>query len=57
MQASVDLARLAGCHPAGVLCEIVDKATGDMARTPQLRAYATAHGLKCITIADLIRCV
>jgi len=54
-EASVDLARLAGCHPSGVLCEIVDKATGEMARTPLLREYAAAHGLKCITIADLIR--
>lgn len=51
----MDLARLAGCHPAGVLCEIVDKETGEMARTPQLRAFAAEHGLKVITIADLIR--
>ena len=54
-EAAVDLARLAGCAPAGVLCEIVDKADGSMQRTPQLRAFAKAHGLKCITIADLIR--
>lgn len=51
----MDLARLAGCYPAGVLCEIVNKADGSMARTPELRKYAKEHGLKCITIADLIR--
>ena len=45
-EASVDLARLAGCFPAGVLCEIVNKTDGSMARTPQLLAYAKAHGLK-----------
>ncbi|GFH12972.1 GTP_cyclohydro2 domain-containing protein [Haematococcus lacustris] len=54
-EASVDLARLAGCFPAGALCEVVDKADGSMARTPQLLALAKAHGLKCVTIADLIR--
>lgn len=53
-EAAVDMARLAGCRPAGVLCEVVDKATGEMARTPQLLAMAKAHGLKCITIEDLI---
>lgn len=53
-EASVDLARLAGCHPAGVLCEIVNK-DGSMARTPQLLAFAKQHGLRCITIADLVR--
>ncbi|GBF88953.1 bifunctional riboflavin biosynthesis protein, chloroplastic [Raphidocelis subcapitata] len=54
-EAAVDLSRLAGCSPAGVLCEIVDKDDGSMQRTPQLLAFAAAHGLKCITIADLIR--
>lgn len=54
-EASVDLARLAGCYPAGVLCEIVNKQDGSMQRTPQLLQFAKQHGLKCITIADLIR--
>jgi len=54
-EAAVDLSRLAGCHPAGVLCEIVNKADGSMQRTPQLLAFAEQHGLRCITIADLIR--
>jgi len=52
-EAAVDLARLAGCGPAGVLCEIVDRADGSMARTPLLRAFAAEHGLKCVTIEDL----
>jgi 3,4-dihydroxy 2-butanone 4-phosphate synthase/GTP cyclohydrolase II len=54
-EAAVDLSRLAGCAPAGVLCEIVDKSDGSMQRTPQLRAFAAEHGLRIITIADLIR--
>jgi len=54
-EASVDLARLAGSYPAGVLCEIVNKADGSMARTPDLLKYAKEHNLKCITIADLMR--
>lgn len=53
-EAAVDMARLAGCRPAGVLCEVVDKRTGEMARTPELLAMARAHNLKCITIEDLI---
>lgn len=53
-EASVDLCRLAGCRPAGVLCEIVNP-DGTMARTPQLREFAAVHGLRCITIADLVR--
>ena len=53
-EASVDLCRLAGCQPAGVLCEIVND-DGTMARTPELLKFAAEHGLKCITIADLIR--
>ena len=53
-EASVDLAKLAGCHPAGVLCEVV-KRDGDMARTPELKEFAKEHGLCCITIADLVR--
>lgn len=53
-EASVDLCRLAGCRPAGVLCEIVND-DGSMARTPELLAFAQQHGLKVITIADLVR--
>lgn len=53
-EASVDLARLANRYPAGVLCEIVNP-DGSMARTPQLLEFAAEHGLKCITIADLVR--
>lgn len=53
-EATVDLARLAGLQPAGVLCEIVAE-DGTMARMPQLTAFATRHGLRIITIADLIR--
>ena len=54
-EAAVDLARLAGCAPAGVLCEIVseDDPT-DMARAPELRRFADAHGLRMISIAQLI---
>lgn len=53
-EAAVDLARLAGCAPVGVLCEIVSKADGSMARTPELLQFARDHKLKCITIADLV---
>ena len=53
-EAAVDLARLAGLSPAGVVCEIMNE-DGTMARTPELRAFADAHGLKLITVADLIR--
>jgi len=52
-EAAVDLARLAGCAPAGVICEVLD-ADGGMARVPELLALARAHGLKTITIKDLI---
>ena len=52
-EASVDLARLAGCSPAGVICEVMDD-DGGMARVPQLLALARAHDLKVITITDLI---
>ncbi|KAG2447498.1 hypothetical protein HYH02_007424 [Chlamydomonas schloesseri] len=54
-EAAVDLARLSGSFPAGVLCEIVNKDDGSMSRTPELLEFAKRHGLKCITIADLIR--
>lgn len=52
-EASVDLARLAGCTPAGVICEIMNE-DGSMARVDDLQAYCFKHGLKLITIADLI---
>jgi 3,4-dihydroxy 2-butanone 4-phosphate synthase / GTP cyclohydrolase II len=54
-EASVDLARLGGLHPAGVLCEIVSqKDEGDMARRDELEVFASDHDLQVITIADLI---
>jgi len=53
-EAAVDLARLAGLTPAGVICEIMND-DGTMARRPQLEAFAVEHGLKMITVADLIR--
>jgi 3,4-dihydroxy 2-butanone 4-phosphate synthase/GTP cyclohydrolase II len=52
-EAAVDLARLAGLYPAGVLCEVVNE-DGTMARMPELEAFAERHGLKIISIADLI---
>ena len=48
-EAAVDLARMAGCYPAGVICEVLDE-HGDMARLPQLTDLARRHGLKMITI-------
>jgi 3,4-dihydroxy 2-butanone 4-phosphate synthase/GTP cyclohydrolase II len=53
-EGSVDLARLAGLEPAGVICEIM-KDDGTMARRPDLEAFAQNHGLGILTIADLIR--
>ncbi|MEP6972554.1 MAG: bifunctional 3,4-dihydroxy-2-butanone-4-phosphate synthase/GTP cyclohydrolase II [Actinomycetota bacterium] len=52
-EASVDLARLAGLYPAGVLCETVNE-DGTMARLPDLVTFAAEHDLKIISIADLI---
>ncbi len=52
-EASVDLARLAGLRPAGVICEIMND-DGTMARLPDLEKFAQKHGLKIITIRDLI---
>jgi 3,4-dihydroxy 2-butanone 4-phosphate synthase/GTP cyclohydrolase II len=52
-EAAVDLARLAGCYPAGVICEVLDE-DGSMARLPQLIDFAKTHGLKMITIKALI---
>jgi 3,4-dihydroxy 2-butanone 4-phosphate synthase / GTP cyclohydrolase II len=54
-EAAVDLARLAGLTPAGVLCEVVTPDGLGMARLPELEAFADRHGLLLITIADLIR--
>jgi 3,4-dihydroxy 2-butanone 4-phosphate synthase/GTP cyclohydrolase II len=53
-EATVDLCRLAGLRPAGVLCEIV-RPDGAMARRPDLTAFAAEHALQVITIADLVR--
>ena len=52
-EAAIDLARMAGLRPAGVLCELVND-DGTMKRLPDLRAFAEEHGLALITIADLI---
>jgi 3,4-dihydroxy 2-butanone 4-phosphate synthase/GTP cyclohydrolase II len=52
-EAAVDIARLAGLYPAGVICEIMND-DGTMARRPELIAFAQYHGLKMATIADLI---
>jgi 3,4-dihydroxy 2-butanone 4-phosphate synthase/GTP cyclohydrolase II len=52
-EASVDLARLAGLSPAGVICEIMND-NGTMARLPELRKFASKHGLKIASIANLI---
>ncbi|MGB8769657.1 MAG: bifunctional 3,4-dihydroxy-2-butanone-4-phosphate synthase/GTP cyclohydrolase II [Candidatus Korobacteraceae bacterium] len=52
-EAAVDLARLAGLHPAGVICEIMSE-DGTMARVPELRQFAMRHNIKLITVADLI---
>jgi len=53
-EGSVDLARLAGLKPAGVICEVM-KDDGTMARMPDLVMFAEGHGLKIVTIADLIK--
>src|SRR5690606_20605161 len=52
-EASVDLARLAGLPPAGVICEILNP-DGSMARRGELEVFAAEHGLKFITVADII---
>lgn len=52
-EASVDLARMAGLYPAGVLCEVVND-DGTMARLPELERFVAEHGLLLISIADLI---
>ena len=53
-EAAVDLARMAGLYPAGVICEIMNE-DGTMARVPELTKFARKHGLVMITIADLIQ--
>jgi 3,4-dihydroxy 2-butanone 4-phosphate synthase/GTP cyclohydrolase II len=52
-EAAVDLARLAGLNPAGVICEVMNE-DGTMARVPDLVPYCERHGLKMVTVADLI---
>ncbi len=52
-EASVDLARLAGLHPAGVICEILNP-DGTMARRPELETFAGEHGLTFVTVAQLV---
>jgi 3,4-dihydroxy 2-butanone 4-phosphate synthase/GTP cyclohydrolase II len=53
-EGAVDLARLAGCTPAGVICEIM-RDDGEMARMPDLESFAVQHGLGIVQIADLIQ--
>ena len=53
-EAAVDLARIAGLYPAGVICEIMNE-DGTMARVPQLTRFAKRHGLPIITVASLIK--
>src|SRR5213593_320636 len=53
-EASVDLARLAGLVPAGVICEIMNE-DGTMSRVPDLIEFCSKHGLKMVTVAELIR--
>ena len=52
-EASVDLARLAGLYPAAVICEIMS-VDGTMARMPELERFSTKHGMKIVTVADII---
>jgi len=52
-EAAVDLARLAGLYPAGVICEIMNE-DGTMARVPELMQVAHTHGLRIVTVADII---
>ncbi len=53
-EASVDMARIAGLYPAGVICEIMNE-DGTMSRLPELKEFAKVHNLKMITVADLVR--
>jgi 3,4-dihydroxy 2-butanone 4-phosphate synthase/GTP cyclohydrolase II len=54
-EATIDLARMAGCYPAGVLCEVVSEDKQSMARLPELERFAAEHSLEIISIADLVR--
>ena len=53
-EGSVDLARLAGLNPSGVICEIMN-ADGTMSRMPELMAFGQEHGIRVVTVADLIK--
>ena len=53
-EAVVDLARLAGLSPAGVICEILNE-NGTMSRMPQLEEFSARHGVKIVTVADIIK--
>jgi len=53
-EASVDLARIAGLYPAGVICEIMNE-DGTMARLPELKEFAAVHQVKMVRVADLVR--
>ncbi len=53
-EASVDIARIAGLYPAGVICEIMNE-DGTMSRMPQLEEFAALHNLKMISVAELVR--
>src|SRR5687767_8425517 len=53
-EASVDIARIAGLYPAGVICEVMND-DGTMSRLPQLQTFAAEHNLKIISVADLVR--
>jgi 3,4-dihydroxy 2-butanone 4-phosphate synthase/GTP cyclohydrolase II len=53
-EAAIDLARLAGLYPAGVICEVMNE-DGTMARVPQLEAFCREHGVRMVTIRDLIQ--
>jgi len=53
-EASVDIARIAGCNPSGAICEIMND-DGTMARMPELEKFAAKHDLKIISVADLVR--
>jgi len=53
-EASVDIARIAGLYPAGVICEVMNE-DGTMARMPQLEMFAAEHNLKTISVAELVR--
>ena len=53
-EASVDIARIAGLYPAGVICEVMNE-DGTMARMPQLEMFAAEHNLKMISVAELVR--